>query len=31
MQRWASGADKRELAIIMSDCVADLRALTTSG
>lgn len=31
MQRWATGTDKRELAAIMRDCVADLRALATSG
>ena len=31
MQRWATGTDKRNLAAIMRDCVADLRALATSG
>jgi hypothetical protein len=31
MQRWATGSDERELAPIMRDCVADLRALATSG
>jgi len=31
MQRWATGTDKRELAVIMRDCVADLRAIATSG
>jgi AcrR family transcriptional regulator len=27
LQRWASGADQRDLAAIMHDCVADVRAL----
>jgi AcrR family transcriptional regulator len=31
MQRWATGADERDLAAIVRDCVADLRALTASG
>jgi AcrR family transcriptional regulator len=31
MQRWATGTDKRELAAIMRDCVADLRTLATSA
>lgn len=31
MQRWATGKDNRELAAIMRDCVAELRALATSG
>ena len=29
VQRWATGADKRELPAIMSDSVAELRALTS--
>jgi hypothetical protein len=31
MQRWASGDDDRDLAAIMRDCIADLRALAASG
>jgi AcrR family transcriptional regulator len=31
MQWWATGTDKRELAAIMRDCVADLRTLATSS
>jgi AcrR family transcriptional regulator len=31
MQRWATGTDKRELAVIMRECVAELRVLATSG
>ena len=31
MQRWAIGTDKRELASIMRDCVADLRTLAADG
>jgi len=31
LQRWATGTDKRELAAIMRDCIADLRGLATSG
>jgi AcrR family transcriptional regulator len=30
LQQWASGSDDRELADIMRDCVADLRALARS-
>jgi hypothetical protein len=30
-QRWASGADGRDLAVIMRDSVAGLRAVAASG
>lgn len=31
LQRWATGSDHRQLAAVMRDCVAELRALATMG
>lgn len=31
LKQWASGTDKRELAAVMRDCVAELRSLATAG